>query len=80
MFQCGSYSFGVCPNYLPDKKKEETVVIVGPLRVIQSKENEKEVFEIIVGCNLSFGCKNLACHYSKASRDKRREMRLVGNR
>lgn len=73
-----NYSFGRCDRYITDGsgKEQEVTAIIGPLAIREFKrEDESKTFDIIVGCSLSFSCESLQCHYSKLSREKRREQR-----
>lgn len=72
MLQIG-YTIGKCPQYLEGGEEREVTVVIGPLRVFEDITKDGDtVYEIIVGCNMHFRCRNPNCEYSKASRDERK--------
>lgn len=61
---------GACSEYIDDKRKKQTVsIVISPLRVTANEEQNKIVVQ--TGCNLWKACRNEACFYSMASRQRK---------
>ena len=59
-------TIGVCAEFKVGGKKEETSIVISPLKIT----TDESVLKINSGCNMWKACKNTGCQYSLIAREQ----------